>query len=60
MKPKILGIDIRKLRQQLLSVRIASLSAIELGDCRTVALLTCEAARLKRCISLAEVMGEPA
>jgi hypothetical protein len=60
MKTELMRIDVRKLRQQLRSVRIASLTAIELGDCRAVARLTCEAARLQSCISLFEVLGEPA
>ncbi len=50
-------IDTRKLKEQLGRVRIACLTAIELGDCRAVARLTCEAARLRDCISLAQSVG---
>jgi hypothetical protein len=46
--------ELRKLKERLWRARIASLTAIELGDCRAVARLTCEAARLRRCLSLAE------
>jgi hypothetical protein len=60
MKTKRLKIDVKKLRHQLQSVRIASLTAIELGDCRAVARLTCEAGRLQNCISLVEVFGKAA
>lgn len=45
-------INIPKLKQQIRRVRIACIAAIEIGDCRAVARLTCEAARLKNCLSL--------
>jgi hypothetical protein len=50
---KLTNIDIRKLQRQLQRVRIAALTAIELGDCRAVAQLTCEEARLRNAITLA-------
>lgn len=45
--------DIHQLRDQVRRLRIACLAAIELGDCRAVARLTCEAARLKKRLLLA-------
>ena len=57
MQQTLTTIDTRKLKVQLGRVRIACLNAIELGDCRAVARLTCEAARLKDCISFAETVG---
>jgi hypothetical protein len=50
-------IDTRKLKEQLGRVRIACLTAIELGDCQAVARLTCEVARLRDCITLADSVG---
>ncbi len=47
-------IDIRKLDQQLKVVRMKSLLAIVVGDCRAVARLTCETARLRDAIRLAQ------
>jgi hypothetical protein len=47
-------LDLGKLRRKLRQVRLASLAAIELGDCRAVARLTCEAVRLEDAINLAE------
>ncbi len=46
-------IDVRKLDQQLRLVRMKNLLAIVLGDSRAVARLTCETARLKDAIRLA-------
>ena len=46
-------INVKKLGQQLRVIRIKSALAIALGDCRAVARLTCEAARLKNAIALA-------
>ena len=46
-------IDVRKLDRELRLVRVASVLAIALGDCRAVARLTCEDARLRDAISLA-------
>jgi len=46
-------IDIGKLDQQLRLVRIKSILAIVVGDCRAVARLTCQAARLTDAIRLA-------
>jgi hypothetical protein len=53
MQKKLTTIDVSRLRQQLGRVQIACSAAIELGDCEAVARLTCEAARLRDCISLA-------
>ncbi len=46
--------DVVRLKQRLRRVWVASWSAIEQGDCRAVARLTCEAVRLQDAISLAE------
>ena len=46
-------IDVRKLDQQLRLVRKKNLLAIALGDCRAVARLTCETARLRDAIRFA-------
>ena len=56
MEFKLTLIDVKKLRRQLQRAHIAALAAMELGDCRAVARLTCEAARLKNAISLAGAM----
>jgi len=53
---RLTRIDVPKLRWQLQRVKIAALTAMELGDCRTVARLTCEIARLKNAITLASAM----
>jgi hypothetical protein len=54
-------INVEKLKLQLHRVRIACVAAIELGDCKAVARLTCEAARLRDFLRLAHVIGvEPA
>ncbi len=45
-------VNIAKLQHQFRRVRLACLAAIELGDCRAVARLTCEAARLRTCLRL--------
>lgn len=61
MEFKLTRIDVRKLRRDLQRARIACMAAIELGDCRAVARMTCEAARLKQAINLAGTMVlEPA
>ncbi len=49
-------IDTGKLRRQLRRVQLAVFAAMELGDCRAVAKLTCEAARLVDAIKLARVV----
>jgi len=49
--------DVEKLKRKLRRVRLASLTAIELGDCHAVAWLTCQRARLEDAISLAEKMA---
>jgi hypothetical protein len=49
-------IDVRKLDQQLRLVRIKTVLAIVLGDCRAVARLTCETARLQNAIGLARTV----
>jgi len=41
-----------KLHRRLQKTRLAALAAIELGDCRAVARLTCEAARIRSALSL--------
>ena len=56
MQQRLTTIDIRKLQQQLGRVRIACMAAIQMGDHRAVARLTCEAARLKDSISLADAV----
>jgi hypothetical protein len=53
MDRAVTKIDVRKLDQQLRLVRFKHLLAIVLGDSRSVARLTCEAARLRDAISLA-------
>ena len=53
MENRFTRIDTRRLDQQLRLVRIKILVAIVLGDCRAVARLTCEAARLRDAIRLA-------
>jgi hypothetical protein len=45
-------LDKGKLKRRLRRVRLASAAAIELGDCRAVALLTCEVARLQNVMVL--------
>ena len=50
----LLRSDLVKLKQKLRRVRIASWSAIEQGDCRAVACLTCEASRLLDAIHVCE------
>jgi hypothetical protein len=49
-------IDVNKLRRQLQRAHIAGVAAMELGDFRTVARLTCETARLRQAIALAGSM----
>jgi hypothetical protein len=56
MKLTITEQDLQKLKQQLQSVRKASLSAHQRGDYRSVGKLTCEAAQLNRTIQDAEGM----
>lgn len=46
--------DAKVLKRKLQRVRLASAAAIELGDCRAVALLTCHAARLQDALSSVE------
>ena len=57
MQHRFTKININKLKQQLRRVRIACVAAIELGDLRAVARLTCEAARLSDCLNRAHVLG---
>ncbi len=52
MRPVSNQLDLDKLKRKLWMVRLASLTAIELGDYRAVAFLTCEVARLQNAISL--------
>jgi hypothetical protein len=47
------GIDLGKQQQKLRRLLLSSLAAIELGDCRAVARMTCEAARLQDAIRFA-------
>ncbi len=54
MQPNLTAVNVRKLREQLGRVQIACRAAMELGDCKAVARLTCEAARLCNWISLAD------
>jgi hypothetical protein len=51
------GLDLGKQKQKLRHLLLASLAAIELGDCRAVARLTCEMARLQNAISLGEKLA---
>jgi hypothetical protein len=46
--------NVVRLRQKLRRVRVASWTAIEQGDCRAVARLTCEAARLQEALTAAQ------
>ena len=57
MESNLTKIDIRKLTDQLRVVRTKGMLALVLGDCRAVARLTCERARLKDAISLARSMA---
>jgi hypothetical protein len=50
--------DVNRLKQRLRRVWVASWSAIEQGDCRAVARLTCEAMRLQDAISVAEGLSD--
>lgn len=54
MQQRLSKSDVVRLKQKLRRARVASWTAIEQGDCRSVAKLTCEAARLQEVISLAE------
>lgn len=56
MQQRLTTINIRKLQHQLGRIRVACMAAIELGDSRAVARLTCEAARLRDSISLASTV----
>jgi hypothetical protein len=46
--------DLTRLKRKLHRVRVACWSAIQEGDCRAVARLTCEAARLRDAVMAAE------
>jgi hypothetical protein len=52
MENNITHIDLEKLSRRLRLVRAKNLLAIALGDCRVVARLTCETARLRDAIRL--------
>jgi hypothetical protein len=54
MENQFTRIDVGKLDRRLRLLRMKSLIAIVLGDCRAVATLTCETARLRDAIRLAE------
>ncbi len=56
MKTRVNEQDIERLRQQLASVRKASLAATQRGDFRAVGRLTREAAELNQQIEQAECM----
>jgi hypothetical protein len=56
MEQSLTVIDVRKLQQRLGRLRIAFLAAIEMGDARAVARLTCETARLRDSIRLAQTV----
>ncbi len=56
MEKNLTNIDVNKLTQKLRTVRAKSLAAIILGDCRAVARLTCETARLRDAIQLARAV----
>ncbi len=54
MENKLTKIDVQRLDERLRLVRMKSMLAIVLGDCRSVARLTCETARLRDAIRLAK------
>ena len=54
MESQFTKIDIGKLDQRLRVIRMKSVLAIVVGDCRAVARLTCRAARLADAIRLAK------
>ena len=56
MQPRLSPINVQKLKLQLRRVRIACAAAIELGDCKAVARLTCEAGRLIDYLRLAPAL----
>jgi hypothetical protein len=56
MQSPLNPINVRKLKLQLRRVRIACAAAIELGDCKAVARLTCEAGRLMDYLRLAPAL----
>ena len=56
MEHKLTSINVEKLKTRLQLVQLKSLLAIVVGDCRAVARLTCEAARLRDAIDLAGVV----
>jgi hypothetical protein len=57
MHSKLREFDLGKQKQKLRRLLLASLAAIEVGDCRAVARLTCQVARLQNAISLAEELA---
>ena len=54
MQQKLSKSDLMRLKHKLRRVRVASWTAIEQGDCRAVARLTCETARLQETIDMVE------
>jgi hypothetical protein len=54
MLSNTIRLDVQKLRHKLRRLRVASWTAIEEGNCRAVARLTCEAARVEDALRLAE------
>jgi len=54
---KVTRLDVQKLRLKLQKVLIGARASMELGDCRMVARLTCEAARLRNAILLARAIA---
>jgi hypothetical protein len=57
MENQFTRINVGKLDRQLRLVRMKNLVAIVLGDCRAVARLTCETARLRDAIRLAKTVA---
>ena len=53
MQTHLTKTNIARLKLQLHRARIACAAAIELGDCKAVARLTCEAAQLRAYLRLA-------
>ncbi|MHC1764638.1 MAG: hypothetical protein AB9869_10065 [Verrucomicrobiia bacterium] len=58
MQIKLTESDVRRFRRNLQRARIATVAAMQMGDCRAVARLTCEAARLQNAVAFAGAMRE--
>jgi hypothetical protein len=60
MEIKLTESDVRRFRRSLQRTRIATVTAMQMGDCHAVARLTCEAARLQHAIEFAGSMLDQA